>query len=335
MPALPAALAAAPTTTHYVGDREPTLQCLEVWGGNDPADRGVAMPGLDAWVFSLPYEQADQGGDVYYMSSCATGRITRMLVADVSGHGSEVAKTSDALRALMRRHVNQISQTRFVRALNREFAALADEGRFATAVAASYFAPTRTLTLANAGHPPPAIYRADENRWSLLEPESSARSAAAGPANVPLGILDLTDYDQRVVRLEPGDLVLCYTDSLIESRAADGAMLGTRGLIRTLSILDPREPAMFIERLLMAIAAEHRGNLAHDDVTAMLFTPNGRRATPTIRKRLEANWAMLKRLIGSMLPGGEPMPWPDAPLANIGGFFANWFNRFGGPRMRG
>src|SRR5687768_18611008 len=56
-------------------------------GGNQPADSGVVMAGLDAWVYCRPYHGAAAGGDVYYVSSCATGRITRLLVADVSGHG--------------------------------------------------------------------------------------------------------------------------------------------------------------------------------------------------------------------------------------------------------
>ena len=67
------------------------MQCMEVWGGNQTADSGVIMAGLDAWVYSKPFGGADGGGDVYYVSSCATGRITRLLVADVSGHGTPAA----------------------------------------------------------------------------------------------------------------------------------------------------------------------------------------------------------------------------------------------------
>ena len=74
------------------------MQCMEVWGGNQVVDSGVVMAGLDAWVYSKPFGGAEGGGDVYYVSSCATGRITRLLVADVSGHGSSVAQTAAGLR---------------------------------------------------------------------------------------------------------------------------------------------------------------------------------------------------------------------------------------------
>src|SRR5205809_333204 len=82
------------------------MQCMEVWGGNQIVDNGVNMPGLDAWVYSKPYGDAAGGGDVHYVSSCATGRIMRLLVADVSGHGSAVSSVAGQLRALMRRYVN-------------------------------------------------------------------------------------------------------------------------------------------------------------------------------------------------------------------------------------
>ena len=39
------------------------MQCMEVWGGNSPVDRSFATPGLEFWIHSRPYEQADQGGD--------------------------------------------------------------------------------------------------------------------------------------------------------------------------------------------------------------------------------------------------------------------------------
>ena len=95
------------------------IQCMEVWGGNRAVDNGVVMPGLDAWIYSRPYE-GDSGGDVHYLSNCASGRITRMLVADVSGHGARVASIAANLRGLMRRYINYLDQTRFIEALHRE-----------------------------------------------------------------------------------------------------------------------------------------------------------------------------------------------------------------------
>src|SRR5688572_17915010 len=98
-----------------------TMTCMEVWGGSDAADAAVTLSGLDAWVYSRPYQQAQAGGDVYYVSACATGRINRLLVADVSGHGETVRAIALQLRDLMRRNVNYLDQSRFVVSMNRQF----------------------------------------------------------------------------------------------------------------------------------------------------------------------------------------------------------------------
>ena len=91
---------------------------------------------------------------MHYVSLCGGGGvITRLILADVSGHGEAVADMAVSLRALMRKNINSKSQTRLVCALNRQFAALAQMSRFATAVVATYLATRKTLTVCNAGHP--------------------------------------------------------------------------------------------------------------------------------------------------------------------------------------
>src|SRR6476469_7355251 len=144
------------------------MQCMEVWGGNQPVQSDVVMAGLDAWVYCKPYGAAAGGGDVYYVSSCATGRITRLLVADVSGHGDSVSAVAGGLRKLMRRYVNYFDSSRFVVEMNRQFTAHSKAGVFATAVVTSFYASTNSLSLCNAGHPPPLLYRAATGTWEYL-----------------------------------------------------------------------------------------------------------------------------------------------------------------------
>lgn len=305
-----------------------TMQCMEVWGGNQPADSGVVMAGLDAWVYSRPYGEAGGGGDIHYVSSCATGRITRLLVADVSGHGAAVSETAGKLRALMRRYVNFIDQTRFVRALNDEFTALASEQRFATAVAATFFGPTHELSLCNAGHPPPLGYAAKTKQWRVLEQKASlaqeqgdreGAQRSGGPANLPLGILDMSQYEQFSMRLREGDMVLCYTDSLIEAKDEKGKWLGTDGLLEIVRTIDVSDPGEFINRLLPKIAAKAPGNLEDDDVTALLFRHNGLAPRISFFKKAMAPLRVLAAAIGSLRPGSGPAPWPEFSLANLTG----------------
>src|SRR5229473_16649 len=149
------------------------MTCMEVWGGSQLTTRRVEMGGLDAWVYSKPFGESKHGGDVYYASSCATGRITRLLLADVAGHGNTVASTAASLRTLMRRFVNRLDQTEFVRMLNQQFTALSEAGTFATAVVATFFAPTQRLIVCNAGHPRPLLYRASKREWAFLSHEGA------------------------------------------------------------------------------------------------------------------------------------------------------------------
>ena len=301
------------------------MQCMEVWGGNQPADCGVVMSGLDAWVYCKPFGASAGGGDVYYVSSCATGRIARLLVADVSGHGAAVSELAAHLRATMRRYVNYLDQSRFVGEMNRQFASHAKLGTFATAVVTTFFAPTNHLSLCNAGHPPPLLYRAATRKWSYLQ-QTVASSESSG--NVPLGIEDATSYDQFDVRLKVGDLVLCYTDCLPESRDRSGEFLGQEGLLDLVQSIDATDPTQLIASLLKAIADRGNGTVEGDDVTLLLFRPNGLAPRPPFHRRLMAPFKLGKAIVQSFGRNGQPIPWPDLRIANLGGAMFGPLNRF-------
>jgi sigma-B regulation protein RsbU (phosphoserine phosphatase) len=293
------------------------MQCMEVWGGSQLTARGVELGGLDTWVYSKPYGQSEYGGDVYYASSCATGRISRLLLADVSGHGISVAATAAELRTLMRRFVNRLDQMEFVRLLNQQFAALSRNGSFATAIVTTFFAPSRRLTVCNAGHPRPLLYRSAQRQWDLLgHLETPAPSA---PSNLPLGILHGSKYEQLDVELDAGDCLVSYTDALIESRDADGEMLGEDGLLRLMRLLPDVEPEELIETLLAEIARRYPENLSEDDVTVMVMRANGSEAHYSLGEKLGAVARFAGSLVRSVNPRAERAPFPDANLANIGG----------------
>jgi phosphoserine phosphatase RsbU/P len=290
---------------------------MEVWGGNQPVDSGVVMAGLDAWVYSQPYAGAEAGGDVHYVSSCATGRITRLLVADVSGHGAAVSQTATSLRSLMRRFVNFIDQTRFVRAMNDEFGGLAKNGAFATAVVTTYFAPNGELSLCNAGHPPPLLYRAKTRTWSLLERAAKPGAKDDDGANLPLGIVDQVAFEQFSLHLRTGDMVLCYTDSLIESENGRGEWLGPQGLLEIVRTLDISDASRVIPALLDRVRKLAPGNLDGDDVTVLLFRPNGLAPRAPFLQRVIAPFRVLGGIIGALRPGAQPAPWPEVSVANL------------------
>jgi hypothetical protein len=66
------------------------LACTEVWGGNNIADELVNLPGLVGLIHSKPAGPATTGGDVYYLSVCDES-VSRVVLADVAGHGEACA----------------------------------------------------------------------------------------------------------------------------------------------------------------------------------------------------------------------------------------------------
>jgi serine phosphatase RsbU (regulator of sigma subunit) len=216
----------------------------------------------------------------------------------------------------MRRFVNRLDQTEFVRLLNQQFTALSEAGTFATAVVATFFAPTRRMIVCNAGHPRPLLYQAAKKEWILLGEESESDGATN---NIPLGILAMTEYDQFDVELEHGDCLLTYTDALIESRDADGEMFGEAGLLRLLRLIGDVPPHLLTKTLLMEIADRHPGNLREDDVTVLLVRANGHKPHYCFKDMLWAQARFAGSLIRAINPWAERPPLPDLNIANIGG----------------
>lgn len=310
-------IAPAPTTPGAESGAH-TMECMEVWGGNQAAESTVKMPGLDVWVYSRPYQGDAGGGDVHYVSRCGTGRIARLLVADVSGHGKGASEIAVTLRNLMRKFVNYLDQSHFVESLNREFGSTAEGGNFATAVVGTYWAPTQYLVTCNAGHPRPMLFRARAGAWEILHPED--RPSDDAPANLPLGIVEPTRYDPFGIRLDRDDLVLIYTDSLIEARAPGGPLLGEQGLLEILNRLGGTSPEGFIAALLREINAFTRAQPPEDDVTVMLLRNTAAGAPRmSFSQSASAVWLFLGLVVARLRGGSTPIPWPELRLENIGG----------------
>ncbi len=254
------------------------MQCMEIWGGNQPIENAASTPGLDVWVFSEPHAGASGGGDIHYLSLCGSGRIARFALADVAGHGAAVEELAGRLRTLMQRNINTLKQTRMASALNEEFGRLAEGGSFATAILATYFAPTDELAISNAGHPRPLWRRAATGEWSLLhrdcEEAQRDKDEAEVIRNLPLGVLDNTGYQQFSTPLERGDLILFYTDAAIEAAGPDGRQIGEEGLLELMRSLDGERPDTLLTSLVERLEEVRGEERPEDDLTLMLLHHN-------------------------------------------------------------
>lgn len=269
------------------------MTCMEVWGGNRSTWSSFVVPGLDIWIYSQPFEGDERGGDVYYVSSCASGRVTRMLVGDVSGHGAEASALSTELRNIMRRNVNYIDQSQVVHSVNEQFEEASSAGRFATAIVGTYFAPTRSLTLCSAGHPPPLIFRGESHTWAA---QSSVDSKNDSQSNMPFGIMGGQQFGATNLKLKQGDMVLAYTDSLFESFDSNGEMLRADGIAHIANSIGSHAPGDFVTTLLQRIRDLNPQNLASDDTTVVLSRANSERVS--LKDNVLAPFRLLRGLMG-------------------------------------
>ena len=247
------------------------LQCAETWAGNERTARLVELPGLVAWVYSVPSGTGDAGGDVHYVSVCPGCIVSRIALADVSGHGAAVKALGEKLQALMQQHLRALEQVRLMRDLNEAVRNELGEVHYATMVAVGWHGRRRLLTLTNAGHPPPLWYRATRDEWSWLE--TQRLSERGRPLGVPLGLLADVNYDQMVVEPQVGDLVVLYTDGVSEATNPAGEELGRDRLMAIAREHDPRSAETFGTQLRSALLGFRDSVEPLDDETIIVLQP--------------------------------------------------------------
>lgn len=168
-------------------------------------DRPFNLPGLRAVVRYLPASLPSQlGGDWYITADMPDGNVL-LAIGDVGGHGLAAAAGMARLRgALAGLAITGAAPDQLVGWLN-DLVWHVDPEHTASVIA-GYFDPAqRTLTWAQAGHPPPVL----------------VRGAWARPLDAPAGIMlgaGRDKYELARLELRPGDLLLMYSDGLVERR---------------------------------------------------------------------------------------------------------------------
>jgi len=235
----------------------------EVWGGIRSDDLQAETSGVIASLYSRACD-GGKGGDMYYFSVSASDLLTRIAVADVSGHGRAVTDVSQWIYASLAERMNGADGNQVLADLNR----LASERGYralTTAAVVTFYRADSSLAFAYAGHPPMLVRRRSDESWGTLPLEDRS-----GPANLPLGVDPEIPYDQRQIRLAGGDRLFLYTDGVIEARNGDRELFGVS---RLLSVLDARAdaPARTLKDAVLDALVDYTGNnLGHDDVTFLV-----------------------------------------------------------------
>jgi len=207
--------------------------------------------------------EADIGGDWFDVFTRTDGQICA-VVGDVGGKGVDAASQMGQLRSALRAFaLDTPSPAEVLRSLAR-YRTDSDE-LFATVAVVVIDPDSNRARYALAGHPPPLLVHAD-GRAAFLE----------GGRGVPLGVgLDLLGEHGELTLVE-GDLLLLYTDGLVEKRTQQ---LG-EGLDLLLEVAGtaPTDPDAFVDHVLAAMVPEER---RADDVAVLALGPTPRAAETT------------------------------------------------------
>jgi sigma-B regulation protein RsbU (phosphoserine phosphatase) len=179
-------------------------------------------------------------------------------VTDVSGKGVGAGMIASGVHAAARLLVEEDTALDAVaRRVNRYLVTATEDNRFAT-FAMMRLAPAGGVTVVNAGHCPVLIRRRD---GAVERIESSG---------LPLGILAKANYSEAAIRLDPGDLVLLYTDGLTEAEDPDEEEFGVERVEELVSGLERTTAEEVCAELMRVVEEFTCGRPLHDDATLLV-----------------------------------------------------------------
>ena len=274
---------------------EHEMVCMEIWSGQRAVENKTVSRGMEAWIVSRPYHGEAEGGDVHYLSLCVGGIVTRLVLADVAGHGQRVAAASATLRKLLRRYMNSKDQSRLCADINREFTAVDTGGRFATAIIMTYLSHKQQLLLTNAGHPRPLFFSALYGQWTFLQTEDvdATREEGTNVSDLPLGIVEMINYSEHRIDITQGDMLVLYTDALTEAATSDETLLGESGLLEAITSISIDQPTETFGRGLLSSIRSKSPEPPSDDETVIVIRFGLGKKSVSIAEKIEAYWKLL------------------------------------------
>ncbi len=169
------------------------------------------------------------GGDCYDFMPLTDDRLA-LVVGDASGKGLAAALMIASVQSSVRTAAlftgNDLAALLKIVNIQAYTSSLAD--RYATLFYGVFDGATRTLRYVNAGHNPPVVLR-DDGSVHWLE-----------PSGAPVGMFPDSNYQEFLLQLNPGDLVIAYTDGVIEATNPGREEWGVQGLLKATAAWDPQ-----------------------------------------------------------------------------------------------
>ncbi|NLC57376.1 MAG: SpoIIE family protein phosphatase [Armatimonadetes bacterium] len=216
------------------------------------------LEGLELGELYAPSQQeVELGGDFYDLFPVEHGRFG-VVIGDVCGKGLTAAVyTAMAKYALRHYAFDDPSPAEVMRKTNRSLCRqITEEGLFISIIYALIDSRKLTLALANAGHPPPIHYRRATGTAVLLPCEGTVA-----------GLLPQPRYQETHVALAPGDILLFYTDGIVEARRGR-EIWGGEALAQSVA-RHANQPMHALVQAVLEDATAYATRGIHDDIALL------------------------------------------------------------------
>jgi serine phosphatase RsbU (regulator of sigma subunit) len=209
-----------------------------------------AFAGFELAARYMPGEAGGVGGDWYDVFSVPDGRLA-VVMGDVVGRGLGAAVVMGRVRSALRAYaIDRIDPGRVLTALDRKLHHF-EIGQMATVVYGVVDGESGLVELSVAGHPLPIVATAD-----------GSTSTADAVVDPPLGVIADWERATSSITLDPGSLLMLYTDGLVERRHTSF----DEGIERLCEVIDPSSAQLTCTKAVRALI----GGVIHDDDVAML-----------------------------------------------------------------
>jgi serine phosphatase RsbU (regulator of sigma subunit) len=202
------------------------------------------------------------GGDYYDYLSFPDGRIG-MIVGDVAGKGMPASLLMSSLQARVKvlfEEGDHLSEK--ITRLNKATTANCPDNRFITFFMTVADPATGELVYTNAGHNPPVLVR--------TTPGSSKSFDLLEGGGMILGILPMAQYQEFRTRMEPGDILVLFSDGVTEAVDPNDQDFGEQRLADLVASLRDRPAKEIVEAIHSAVAKFTQGAPPADDITVVV-----------------------------------------------------------------
>jgi sigma-B regulation protein RsbU (phosphoserine phosphatase) len=219
----------------------------------------TAPPQVDGYELQgISFPCYEIGGDYYDFIEREDGRLV-IALGDVSGKGTAAALLMSSLHAAVHAQAgSHDSLVATISAVNKYLAENIPANRFVTLFYAELDPDSGALSFLNAGHNPPLIVHA----------AGTVEQLASG--GLPLGIKPDADYREGRTQLQPGDVLVIYSDGVTEAVSPSGEEFGATRLYEVVSRNIESSAAGIRDRIESSLTKFAQGTSAADDITLVI-----------------------------------------------------------------